>query len=118
MSEPQDNTPNPRRPALRILVSVMVVGAAGIIGGVLIYAAARDILGSAAWLQIAHDHFAATIGLPAAAFASFFVVLFLEVKSGRIEFEAWGLKFRGASGEVVLFVLVFLAIASAIKLLW
>jgi hypothetical protein len=107
----------PRSP-LRIAVSILAIAGAAAIGGVLLFAASRDILGSAAWLQIAHDHFAATIGLPAAAFTSLFVVLFLEVKSGRVEFEAWGLKFRGASGEVVLFVFVFLAIAIAIKVLW
>jgi hypothetical protein len=70
------------------------------------------------WLQIANDHFAATVGLPVACLSALFVVLFLEVKSGRIEFEAWGLKFKGASGEVILFVLVFLVMVVAIKMLW
>ncbi len=107
-----------RKLSLRVVVSILLVASAAIIGGVMLYAAARDILGSAAWLQIARDHFAATIGLPSAAFAAIFVVIFLEVKSGRVEFEMWGLKFKGASGEVVLFVFVFTAIAGAIKLLW
>jgi hypothetical protein len=107
-----------KRSPFRTTVSVLAISAAAILGGVLLFAASRDIVGSAAWLQIAQEHFAATIGLPAAALVSFLVVLFLEVKSGRIEFEAWGLKFKGASGEVVLFVFVFLAIAIAIKVLW
>jgi hypothetical protein len=107
-----------KRSPLRTVVSILAISAAAIFGGVLLFAASRDILGSTLWLEIAHDHFAATIGLPAAAFTSIFVVLFLEVKSGRVEFEAWGLKFKGASGEVVLFVFVFLAIAVAIKVLW
>jgi IS1 family transposase len=53
---------------------------------------------------------------PAAALTALFDVLFLEAKAGRIEFEAWQFKIRGASGEVVLFVVVFLAIATAVKL--
>jgi hypothetical protein len=45
-------------------------------------------------------------------------VLFLEAKSGRIEFEGFGFKFRGASGEIILWVICFFAIVTAIKLLW
>jgi len=118
MVDQQETESQSQRSPLRAAVSILAIAAAAVIGAVLLFAASKDILNSAAWLQIAHDHFAATIGLPASAFASLFVVLFLEVKSGRVEFEAWGLKFKGASGEVVLFVFVFLAIAIAIKVLW
>jgi hypothetical protein len=103
---------------LRFIVSMMVLVGVTLFGGVFLFAAARDILGSEAWRQLAYEHFAAAIGLPVAVLGALFVVLFLEVKSGRAEFEAWGLKFRGASGEVVLFVVVFLAFAIAIKVLW
>ena len=107
-----------KRHSFRPLVSIVVLLAAGAIGAAFTLALVRDIVGSEVWVQIAREHFAATIGLPSAALASLFVVLFLEVKSGRIEFELWGMKFRGASGEVVLFVVVFLSIALAIKMLW
>lgn len=56
------------------------------------------------------------IATVAAALTALFVVLYLEAKAGRIEFEAWQFKIRGVSGEVVLFVVVFLAIATAVKL--
>jgi hypothetical protein len=107
-----------KRLSFRPLVSVVVLLGAGAIGAAFTLALVRDIVGSEVWVQIAREHFAATIGLPSAALASLFVVLFLEVKSGRIEFELWGMKFRGASGEVVLFIAVFLSIALAIKMLW
>lgn len=107
-----------KRLSFRPLVSVVVLLGAGAIGAAFTLALVRDIVGSEVWVQIAREHFAATIGLPSAALASLFVVLFLEVKSGRIEFEVWGMKFRGASGEVVLFIAVFLSIALAIKMLW
>ena len=118
MATSDSQTQNESRPWVRFLVSMLVLCGFAAFGGVFLFAAARDLLGSAAWLQVAHDHFAATIGLPVAVLAAIFVVLFLEVKSGRVEFEAWGLKFKGASGEVVLFVIVFLAFVAAIKLLW
>ena len=63
-------------------------------------------------------HPAVVLGLPTGALAAFCIVLFLEAKSGRIEFEGFGFKFRGASGEVILWVICFLAIAGAIRLLW
>jgi hypothetical protein len=46
------------------------------------------------------------------------IVLYLEAKSGLIEFEGFGFKFRGASGEIILWVICFLAIMAAIKALW
>lgn len=68
--------------------------------------------------EILKNHFAAVVGLPMAGIFSLWVVTILRSKSGPIEFDAFGLRFRGASGPVVLWVLCFLAIAFAIKLLW
>jgi len=58
------------------------------------------------------------IGIPLAAVSSFCVVWVLQATSGRIEFEIGPLKFRGASGPVVLWVLGFMALVTAIRLLW
>jgi len=74
--------------------------------------------GQGFWLELALNHFPAVIGLPAAAAASFVVVLLLRNTEGPIEFEGLGFKFKGASGPVVLWVFVFLAIAAAIRMLW
>ncbi len=68
--------------------------------------------------EILRQHFAAVVGLPAAGILALWIVTILRSQSGPIEFEAAGLRFRGASGPVVLWVLCFLAIAVAIRLLW
>ncbi len=68
--------------------------------------------------EIIKEHYAVTIGLPMAAVASLVLVVILEASSGPVHFKGMGFEFRGASGQVVLWVLVFLAIAGAIKLLW
>jgi len=64
------------------------------------------------------NHFAATVGLPFAAVISLLIILVLRETTGKLEFEAIGFKFRGASGPVVLWVLCYLAITLSIKLLW
>jgi hypothetical protein len=71
------------------------------------------------WIeQLAKDHFAATIGLPCAALAALLLVTILEMNAGRIQFKVFGFEFKGAAGPIVMWVLCFLAIAAAIKLLW
>ena len=69
-------------------------------------------------LEIAQKHFAASVGLPFAALAALCLVSVLEIRSGPVEFEAWGLKFKGAAAPIVFWILIFLAIAASIKLLW
>lgn len=64
------------------------------------------------------DHYAALVGLPAVASVSFILVVLLRQTDGPIEFEGFGFKFRGASGQVAMWVISFLAFAIAIKLVW
>jgi hypothetical protein len=64
------------------------------------------------------DHLAAVIGIQAAAVTAFVIVVFLQQTAGPVEFNALGFKFKGAAGQVVMWVICFLAIAGAIKLLW
>jgi hypothetical protein len=68
--------------------------------------------------EVLREHFAAVVGLPMAAIFALWIVTILRSQSGPIEFEVFSFRFRGASGPVVLWVLCFLAIAFAIKLLW
>jgi hypothetical protein len=68
--------------------------------------------------QLIEDHFAAVVGLPAAALAASCIILVFRQTAGPIEFELLGLKLRGAAGPVVLWTLCFLAIAASIKMLW
>ncbi|WP_018643768.1 hypothetical protein [Bradyrhizobium huanghuaihaiense] len=70
------------------------------------------------WEELLRLHFAAIIGLPGAAAASFALVVFLRQTEGPIEFEGLGFKFKGASGQVAMWAVCFLTIAAAIKMCW
>ena len=70
------------------------------------------------WERIIREHFAAVVGLPMAALLASFIVIALKYAEGPMEFEALGFKFRGASGQVILWIMCFLAITIAIRLLW
>lgn len=65
-----------------------------------------------------YNHLQAVVGIPGAMISSFVIVSLLEQVSGPIEFEGLGFKFKGASGPVVLWVMVFLSIVLSIKVLW
>jgi hypothetical protein len=68
--------------------------------------------------ELITEHFAAVIGLPAAALCASCVVLAFRQAEGPIEFEILTLKLKGAAGPVVLWALCFFVIAAAVKLLW
>ncbi len=111
-------------PRFRQIMQWLIVGGASILGftsisTVLITLFRDGGLSDNGWIVvIAREHFAAVVGLPAAAVASMCIVLFLEYSTGPIEFEGLGFKFRGAAGPVVLWVFCFIAITIAIKVLW
>jgi len=56
--------------------------------------------------------------LPYGAFFAYFLVVTLEHSRGPIEAELMGLKFKGAAGPIVFWLLIFLALLLALKLLW
>lgn len=68
--------------------------------------------------KISQEHFKAMIGLPSAAIGALFLVLILQQTSGPIKFEALGVKLEGSSGEIVLWVLVFITLVLAINVSW
>ena len=87
---------------------------------------AVGVLFAAAWVnrydpiltEMVVRNFPAIIGLPFAGLAAFVVVALFRQSEGVIEFEVSGLKLKGAAGQIVLWVLCFLAIVGAIALLW
>jgi len=68
--------------------------------------------------DIAKNHFVAVVGLPSAAIFSAFLVVALQQTSGPVKFEGLGFKFEGSSGQVVLWMVCFISIALALRLLW
>ena len=74
--------------------------------------------GLASWEALIKEHFPATIGLIGASILSFAVVVFLRQTEGPIEFEAVGMKFHGAAGQVVLWAFCIVVLVLCTKLLW
>jgi hypothetical protein len=68
--------------------------------------------------KLVYERFSAIIGLPMAAVTSLIVVVFLHQSQGNIEIEIGKLRLTGASGQIVLWLVCFITIAVAIKLLW
>src|SRR5688572_13345391 len=71
------------------------------------------------FLDLYKSHFSAIVGLPAAAFISTFLILLLKmVEKEPLEFDVLNIKFKGTSGEIVLWVFIYLSIVASIKILW
>ncbi len=70
------------------------------------------------WQDVLQSHIGAIAGLQIAAAVAFCLVVFLRQTEGQIKFSGLGFYFEGASGQIVMWVVCFLAIAGAIKLLW
>ena len=62
--------------------------------------------------------FAALFCVPCAFVAALLLVLILRISAGPVEFKFWGFEFRGASGPLVFWILCFLAIVWAFKMMW
>ena len=96
------------------LATSAVLAVAAVFGFTIIVIAREFIY----WQEVLRDHFAAIIGLPGAAAVAFALVVFLRQTDGPIEFEGLGLKFKGAAGQLLMWVVCFLSMAAAIKLCW
>jgi hypothetical protein len=72
------------------------------------------------WLNtLLQDHYPAMVGIPLMAMAAFCIVISFKVAVGSpLEFEALGFKFRGASGPVIMWILCFLVLTLALRVLW
>ena len=102
----------------RMLVTVLALLGTVAFAVLFLYGSVVSMMTEPWVLEIAQKHFAASVGLPFAALAALCLVSVLEIRSGPVEFEAWGLKFKGAAAPIVFWILIFLAIAASIKLLW
>jgi len=103
---------DPKRVATWVLTLTVPVAAAAVLAGFLL------VLPLDTLTQIAIQHFAAVVGLPLAALLAAFIVVALRHTAGPIKFEGLGFKFEGGAGQVILWVICFLALAAAIRVLW
>lgn len=67
---------------------------------------------------IMDEHMQAVLGVPGSIIVAFVLVSVLENVSGPVKFQGLGFKFEGASGPIVMWVLVFLSLVGGMKLLW
>ena len=102
----------------KLFTLALAVGTAIVGGLIYIYVIFVVAFEFGFWQVILAGHFPAVVGLPSAAALSFALVVFLRQTDGPIEFEGLGFKFKGAAGQVVMWIMCFLAIAGAIKLVW
>lgn len=71
------------------------------------------------WLiNLFKNQFPALVLIPIFAGTAVCIVLMFEVTIGDIEFSVPGFDFKGASGPIVLWILCFLALVTAARLLW
>ncbi|MGB5771741.1 MAG: hypothetical protein WBM32_18030 [Crocosphaera sp.] len=64
------------------------------------------------------NHVLATIGVPLAIMASATIVAIFELQSGSIKFQIFDVKYEGAAGQIIMWVICFFAIVSGLKILW
>jgi hypothetical protein len=102
-----------KRQVVNLAIAITALGATAILIG-LLYANRFDPVLSGLVVK----NFAAIVGLPFGFIAAFAVVALLRQPNKEIEFKGLGLEFKGAAGEVVLWLFCFSAITGAIKLLW
>ncbi len=57
-------------------------------------------------------------GIPLSALFSFYLVVTLEITRGDIDIEFATLKFKGASGPLIFWVITFLTLTGAMKMFW
>lgn len=92
-----------------------IIGCAIVAGTILLF---LYTIGLVFWQDLVKEHFPATLGLIGAAVMSFAVVVFLRQTEGPIEFQALGMKFQGAAGQVVLWAFCVGVLVLCTKLLW
>lgn len=105
------------------VIRVLVLGITTLLLALLLFVLSQLLLKQAelhTWLaRLIQQRYAGLIQVPVNAGLAFGLICVLEVVSGeKVEFEAFSVKFSGASGPVVLWVFAFLAITFATYLLW
>jgi hypothetical protein len=102
------------------MVSWGAMAVGGLIGlSFLLTIVVWSVTGAPWFRQLLIDHYQALVGLPAAALLAYIIVVLFEARFDKIEMSIGTvIKFRGASGPVVLWILVFSTITVAIRLLW
>ncbi|MCC6916996.1 hypothetical protein [Nitrosomonas sp.] len=105
--------------AKKFVVWATLIGSVMFWGLFLAYIALNLFCDQNSWIiQLMKEHAPAMLLLPLAALASFCNVLLLKITDGKIEIEVLKLRFQGASGPIIMWVISFGTMATAIYFLW
>lgn len=117
-SPPSSSTSDPERRLQSVMsrIIVIVLTVFGIAAMVGLFTVSRTP--GTFWQELIRSQFPVIVGLPIAGLGALFVTLVLRISAGPIEFEAGPVRFKGGSAPIVFWVLCFLSMVLATKLLW
>ena len=69
-------------------------------------------------VDLGYKHFPTLLGLPAATAAALVIVFVTRAIAGQMSVQFFGLKFQGAAGESIIWILCFLAMVYGIQVTW
>lgn len=96
----------------------VAIGGSIVLGIAYIYGLISALIGNAEIKKILYEHLLAVLGVPGAIIISLVLITILEQVSGKIKMKGFGIEFEGASGPIILWVIVFMAIVSSLHMLW
>lgn len=70
------------------------------------------------WEDLFRYQFPVVVGMPMAGLGALFVTLVLRISNGPLEFDIGGLSFKGGAAPIVFWVICFMCITGAMKMLW
>jgi hypothetical protein len=69
-------------------------------------------------IELVFMHPAVSVGVPFSIVSAITIVLLMRTVAGPIELEAFGVRFKGASGPIIMWILCFGVLVAAVKLVW
>ena len=102
----------------KAITILAVIGAVIVAASIIIATIVLTVTKEAVYAILIITHYPVTMGLPFAGIGALALVVLLEYARGPIEFEVPGFSFKGASGPIVMWVVVYLAITTSVVALW
>jgi len=96
-----------------------IAACVGLAGGFILYVLfVISQWGNPIWKGLVFNHFMSVWGVAGIAVMATIVVTLFRTVEGPIKFKFIGFDFEGASGPIVMWTMVFLAMVGSAKLLW
>lgn len=102
----------------RVRQAIIVIGPFVLLGPILYVAWFLVNGASNFYSSLVLRNYLVFFGMPYAAFFAYYLVITLESSRGPIELEFISLKFKGAAGPLVFWLLIFLSVQLGFKMFW